>query len=444
MKIVVVGGGAAGMMAAYTASLSGHDVTLIERNNKLGKKLFLTGKGRCNLTNACDMEELFANIVTNEKFMYSALYDFDNAATIKLFNELGLKTKVERGNRVFPESDHSSDVIKTLERALRKTGVSIMLDTEITGLSLKEYQTVESDKSLLTDENAVADDKYSKKKKKVKTGFNGVVDGVYTSEGELITADVVIMATGGKSYPTTGSDGTAAKMLEKIGIEHVEFKPALVPFNTKEKYVAEMSGLSLKNVALRVECEGKPVYSGFGEMLFTHFGVSGPLVLSASSYFNKKFYGKTGSIYIDLKPALDENTLDDRILRDFEGVQNKKLKNVLGALLPSAIISSVIECAGVDGEKPVNLVTKEERHKLCLVIKNYPLTIVSTRGFEEAIITSGGIKTKEINPSTMESKKIKNMYFAGEMVDVDALTGGFNLQLAWSMGHLAGLIGGMK
>ena len=444
MNIVVVGGGAAGMMAAYTAALNGHDVVLIERNSKLGKKLFLTGKGRCNLTNTCHMEELFANIVSNEKFMYSALYDFDNISTINLFNELGLRTKVERGNRVFPESDHSSDVIKTLERALRKAGVDIRLDTLVTDLKLDEYVIQDKQSDELPLNLATPNEKHSKKGKKGKSGFDSVVTGVCTSDGQLIAADAVIMATGGKSYPSTGSDGNIIDMLGKMGIEYSELRPALVPFNIKEKYAAEMSGLSLKNVNIRVECDGKTVYSGFGEMLFTHFGVSGPLVLSASSYYNRKYYGKTGRLYIDLKPALDEGTLDERILRDFEGMQNKKLKNSLGALLPAAMIASVIEISQVDGNKAVNVVTKDERHRLCDTIKNYPLTIVSSRGFDEAIITTGGIKTKEINPSTMESKRIKNLYYAGEMVDVDALTGGFNLQLAWSMGHLAGAIGGKE
>lgn len=419
MKVLIVGGGAAGMMAGYISAINGHETVIIEKNSKLGKKLFITGKGRCNLTNACDMSDFFSNIVSNEKFMYSSLYGFDNQATIELFNNLGLRTKVERGNRVFPESDKSSDVIKTLEKTLRSNGVKIILDNEVVDIIIENNQLKAKPKDA-----------------------DYIIKGVILSDGDKMNADCVIFATGGKSYQLTGSDGKAFNILSKYGIEVSELKPALVPFNVLEDYVYELSGLSLKNVTLTVYVDNIKIYSGFGEMLFTHFGISGPLVISASSYLNKKYYGHKASAVIDLKPALSSDVLDDRIVRDFAANKNKIIKNVLPLLLPSSIISSVLKIAGIKEDKPINIITKAEREGLVRAIKNYPLTIVSTRGFDEAIITSGGIKVKEINPSTMESKKIKNLYFAGEMVDVDALTGGFNLQLAWSMGHLAGELGG--
>lgn len=410
------------MMAAYVAAKSGNKVTLVEKNNKLGKKLFLTGKGRCNLTNSCDMEELFANVVTNSKFMFSSFYDFTNLDTMSFFEELGLKIKVERGNRVFPVSDHSSDVIKVLERALIKTGVSILLNSNVVSLLSRE----------LADEEV----------QNIKSKFNARITGVRLSDGKEIMSDAVIMAIGGASYPTTGSDGKSFDLLKPYGIDIIELKPALVPFNTKEDFVYEMSGLSLKNVSVSVFCEGKKVFFDFGEMLFTHFGVSGPLVLSASSYLNGKYYKKEAKLVIDLKPALSENVLDERVLRDFSKMQNKILKNALVELLPSKLIPSVIKLSEINPEKQVNRITKEERLRLVNTIKNYTLTIAGDRGFDEAIITSGGIRIKEINPSTMECKKIKGLYFAGEMIDVDAKTGGFNLQIAWSSAHLAGQLGG--
>lgn len=410
------------MMAALTASRAGNHVMLVEKNNKLGKKLFLTGKGRCNLTNSCDMEELFANVVTNSKFLYSSFYDLSNQDTISLFEELGLKMKVERGNRVFPLSDHSSDVIKVLERALSKTGVCVLLNSCV--VSILSRRLDESEK---TD---------------VKSKFNHQITGVKLSNGTEIKADAIIMATGGASYPSTGSDGTSFDLLKSFDITVTQLKPALVPLRTKEEFVYDMSGLSLKNVGVSLVCDGKEIFSDFGEMLFTHFGVSGPLILSASSYLNGRFYKKEAKLFIDLKPALNTQMLDDRILRDFGEVQNRLFKNSLSGLLPSKMISSVITLSEICPDKQVNCVTKEERLRLVNTIKNYPLTIVGDRGFEEAIITSGGVGTKEINPSTMECKKVKGLYFAGEMIDVDAKTGGFNLQIAWSSGHLAGQLGG--
>lgn len=435
MKVLVIGGGAAGMMAGLTAASKGHDVTIIEKNNKLGKKLFLTGKGRCNLTNACDMEELFANIVTNPKFLYSSLYDFDNHRTMEFFEKLGLPIKTERGNRVFPISDHSSDVIKVLEKALLKTGVIVKYNTEVVDIVVREYSKMDYDD--LHDNN-----KKNNSRKKNKSGFNYSICGIEINDGSVILCDAVIMATGGASYPSTGSDGSAFGILEKHDIDITTLYPALVPFNCTEEFVSDMSGLSLKNVSIELLSGNKVIYQGFGEMLFTHFGVSGPLVLSASSYYSKKNNDDRAELNIDLKPAMTHKELDERILRDFSGIMNKQFKNSLSALLPSAIIPSVIKMTGINPDKQVNSISKDDRKKIVDVIKKYKLHVKSTRGFNEAIITTGGVKVKEINPSTMESKRIKGLYFAGEMIDVDALTGGYNLQIAWSTAHLAGLLGG--
>lgn len=407
MKICVIGGGAAGMMAAISASNNGNEVVLVEKNEKLGKKLFLTGKGRCNLTNSCDTEELFNNIVRNPKFLYSAIYGFDNNATVDFFTENGLKLKEERGGRIFPLSDHSSDVIATLANVLKKLNVKIMLRTEVTRVALDE------------------------------SGTN--VTGVLLSDNRVIDAQKVIVATGGKSYPSTGSDGEFFSQIEKMGIKVTELSPSLVPLVSPDSYVARMQGLSLKNVNLTMQVGGKERYSAFGEMLFTHFGVSGPLVLSASTKLNPADFNKKIDLYIDLKPALSEEELDRRILKDFNENQNKIFENVLGKLLPSKMISVVIELSGIPFDKRVNVISREERRNLVLLLKKFPIRINAARGFNEAIITRGGVDVKEINPSTMEAKKINGLYFAGEMIDTDAYTGGFNLQIAWSTGYLAGL-----
>ncbi len=412
MDIVVVGGGAAGMMAAISAAADSNDhVTLVEQNEKLGKKLFLTGKGRCNITNACPVEELFDNIVTNKKFMYSAFYDFDNAAVTGFFNDNGLATKVERGQRVFPKSDRSSDVIKTLEKKLKSLGVDIMLHSKVI-----RYITSQNGSDIRISGVIVKKDKIEKE----------------------IKADKVIAATGGCSYPLTGSDGTAFALFEKMGIKVNKPEPSLVPFSCSEKLITDMQGLSLKNVGVTVIVGKKEVYSGFGEMLFTHFGLSGPLILSSSSYVRQSDYEKGVKVFIDLKPALTPEELDKRLLHDFEENQNKAFSNCLGGLLPRKMITAVIERSGIAPDKKVNLVTKQERQQLCETLKRFEIKINGNRGFNEAIITRGGIATSCVNPSSMESKEIKGLYFAGEMIDVDALTGGFNLQIAWSTGHLAG------
>ncbi len=405
MKVIVVGGGAAGMMAAIAAAKQGHKVEVLERNEKLGKKIYITGKGRCNVTNACDMEEFFGNIVSNEKFLYSSLYQYDNNAVMDFFESNGCPLKVERGNRVFPVSDHASDITKALADKMKALGVKITFHCKVEDLILKE---------------------------------DGSVGGVITSKKEKKEADRVILATGGLSYEPTGSDGSGIRILEKHGHKIAEPRPALVPFELKEDYGERLQGLALKNVNFSIKNGKKKVYDGFGEMLFTHFGISGPLVISASSYYVKQLYGKEVKCNIDLKPALTEEQLDKRILREFEENKNKQFKNALDKLFPAKLVPVMIDLSGIDAEKKVNEVTKEERKQLVNLIKNWEMTITGTRGFREAIITQGGINVKQVNPSTMESKVIPGLFIAGEMLDIDALTGGFNLQLAWSTGYLAG------
>lgn len=403
MNTCVVGGGAAGMMAAIFAARSGDVVTLIEKNEKLGKKVYITGKGRCNLTNACDDETFFESVITNPKFLYSAYYGFTSFQVMDFFEELGLKIKTERGNRVFPLSDHSSDVIGALKRELNRLNVTILFNTIVKDI-------------LISSESECT--------------------GVVTNKGQ-IHADKVILATGGKSYKACGADGDTWRFAEKLDISTKPAEPSLVPFETKESFVKELQGLSLKNVAVTLKSGKKKLYEGFGEMLFTHFGVSGPLILTASTKVKESQYADGLVLSIDLKPAMSEKELDDRVLRDFGENTNKQFTNSLSNLLPAKLIPVIVELSGIDPRKQVNVVTKEERLRLVTLLKNLELTITGNRGFDEAIITRGGISTKEINPSTMESKKYKGLYFAGEMIDVDAVTGGFNLQIAWSTARLA-------
>lgn len=415
-RVVVVGGGPAGMMAAVAAARAGGSVCLIEKNEKLGKKLFITGKGRCNVTNAADMDVVFANICTNGKFLYSAFYGFDNTAVMDFLEQAGCRLKTERGDRVFPVSDHSSDVIAALQRELKKCGVEIMLNTKAADIFMRRQEAQDMEEPQIIDH---------------KMAFAGVL----LSDGRVIHGDKGIICTGGMSYPATGSTGDGYRFAEKTGHRIVEPRPALVPLQVREPWCGQLMGLSLKNVSLRLMCGGRRVYEGFGEMLFTHFGVSGPLVLTASSYYKR---GSGTELLIDLKPAMDEEQLDRRLLRDFEENRNRQYKNALGALFPAKLIPVMVDLSGICPEKKVNEVTREERRALVKLIKNLPLTVTGTRGFEEAIITGGGVSVKDVNPSTMESKKIKGLYFAGEVLDLDALTGGFNLQIAWSTGHLAG------
>lgn len=403
-KVLVIGGGAAGMFAAIFAARNGNEVHVLEKNEKLGKKVFITGKGRCNITNASDMDTLFDSVVSNSKFLYSSFYGYTNQDVMNFFEELGLKIKVERGERVFPESDHSSDVIAALSKEMRRLGVEVSLYTEV--------------KKILTNEDGVT--------------------GVLLSDGKKIDGDVCIVATGGFSYQTTGSTGDGYRFAKENGHQVTEILPALVPLTVKETYGKELQGLSLRNVEASIYDGKKELYREFGEMLFTHYGVSGPLMLSASSYLTKILRKKELRLVIDLKPALTMEQLDARVLRDFEENKNKQFKNAIGKLFPAKLIPVMLELSGIDPEKKVNEISKEERQGFVHLIKHFEMTIIGTRDFNEAIITQGGVKTKEINPSTMESKIIPRLYFVGEVLDLDALTGGFNLQIAWSTGYAAG------
>ncbi len=402
-KVLVVGGGAAGMFAAIFAAYNGNEVHLFEKNEKLGKKLFITGKGRCNITNASDMETLFSSVVTNSKFLYSSFYGYTNQDVIEFFERIGVRTKIERGNRVFPLSDHSSDVIAGLTRELQQLGVEIHLHTAVKRIVGKEQ-----------------------------------FEYIELQNGTRIEGDACIVATGGFSYQTTGSTGDGYRFAKELGHQVTEVLPALVPLTIKEWYAKELQGLSLRNVQATIYDGNKKLYDDFGEMLFTHYGVSGPLMLSASSYIGKKLQEKELKLVIDLKPALTTEQLDQRVLRDFEENMNKQFKNALGKLFPTKMIPIMIELSGIDSEKKVNLISKEERQQFVSLIKNFTMTITGLRDFNEAIITKGGISVKEINPSTMESKLVHGLYFVGEVLDLDALTGGFNLQIAWSTGHVAG------
>lgn len=408
-KVIVIGGGPAGMMAAYAAAESGHAVTLLEQNEKLGKKLFITGKGRCNLTNASDMEQLFANVVSNRKFLYSAFYSYDNEQVISFFESHGMPTKTERGNRVFPVSDHSSDVIAALSAALRGQHVEVLLHTKVKRLLLEKREEEKR------------------------------VTGVELADHTKMHADAVIVATGGISYPSTGATGDGYRMAEESGHKMVSPTPALVPMETKEPWVRDLQGLSLRNVRMSVTRGKKKLYEDFGEMLFTHFGVSGPLVLSASGCIPAKAFDQELSMTIDLKPALDVEQLDHRILREFDEMKNKQFKNSLGHLLPAKMIPIMIALSGIDPDTKVNEISREQRQNLLHLFKNMPLTITGLRDFKEAIITKGGVSVKDINPSTMESKLVQGLYFCGEVLDLDALTGGYNLQIAWSTAYLAAM-----
>ena len=402
-NIIVIGGGPAGMIASgFAGQNKENNVILLEKNKKLGRKLYITGKGRCNVTNACDVEDLIANTIGNPYFLYSAFYTFDSYQTMNFFEELGVKTKVERGNRVFPVSEKSSDIVKALTRFMEINNVDLRLNTEVTDIIFE----------------------------------NNKITGVIAN-GREIKADEVIIATGGLSYPVTGSDGAGYKFAKAMGHKVTKLYPSLVPLKAKEKWCSELQGLSLKNIEFSIFINNKNIYKGFGEMMFTHFGVTGPLVLKASrsilDKLNEKIIGK-----IDLKPALSEKELDDRILKDFEKFINKSFKNSLDELLPKKLIPVIIKLSKIDPEKKVNSITKNERKTLCELIKNLTITIYDTNGYNEAVVTAGGICVDEIDSSTMRSKIIKNLLFAGEVIDVDSYTGGFNLQIAFATGYLAG------
>ena len=404
-KVIIIGGGAAGMAAAIGAAQSGHSVAVYEKNEKLGKKVYITGKGRCNVTNACDTEDLFANMVTNGKFLYSAIYGFTNFDIMELLESAGCKLKTERGNRVFPVSDKSSDVIFALERVMKSLHVEIHLNEPVKDLICEDGRC----KGILLE-----------------------------NSGKRVMADAVIVATGGISYPATGSTGDGYRFAREAGHTVTSLSPALVPFLCAEEDVRSLQGLSLKNIEVTVYDEKKVLWKEFGEMLFTHFGVSGPVVLSASSYAAKRIKFHPLRMDIDLKPALSREQLDARILRDFDEVKNKQFKNSLTKLFPAKLIPVIVERSGIDPDKQVNEVTVKERARLVELTKAFQVTLTGLRGYNEAIITQGGISVKEVDPSTMESKKMPGLYFAGEVLDLDGVTGGFNLQIAWSTGMLAG------
>ena len=407
-NVIVVGGGAAGMMAAVFAARNGQNVQLLEKNEKLGKKLFITGKGRCNITNAADIEDLFTAVISNPKFLYSGFYSFTNQQVVDFFEELGVKTKIERGERVFPVSDHSSDVIAAFSRELKSLGVSVSLHTEV--------------KELLCEQDKVC--------------------GVLLTNGKKMKADAVIVATGGISYPSTGSTGDGYRFAREAGHKVTELLPSLVPMEVRQWYAKELQGLSLRNIEIRITDGKKKLYEEFGEMLFTHYGVTGPVILSASSVVGKTLRKKELTLHIDLKPALSEEQLDKRILREFDANHNKQYKNSIDSLFPAKLKPVMIELSEIEPEKKVNEITKEERQRLVHLIKDFTMTLTGLRGYNEAIITKGGVSVKEIDPGTMESKIIKGLYFAGEVLDLDAVTGGYNLQIAWSTGYLAGINAG--
>ncbi|WP_432792081.1 NAD(P)/FAD-dependent oxidoreductase [Peptacetobacter hiranonis] len=404
-KVVIIGAGPAGMTAAYSASQNGIDVVLVEKNERVGRKLLITGKGRCNITNNCEVEELIANVNTNGKFLYSAFYTFTNDSVMEMFESLGVRLKIERGNRVFPESDRAMDVVDAMARLIKRKNIKL-----VTGKTVKDIKEK-----------------------------NGKVESVVLSDGKEIKADAVIIATGGASYQRTGSTGDGYRLAEKLGHKITPLKPSLIGLEIQEDFVYKLKGLSLRNVAINVYGKkNKKIYDDFGEMEFTDYGVDGPIIKSASCIM-RDLSKESYKISLDLKPALDHEKLDKRVQRDFQKYINKRFENSLSDLLPSKMIPVVVELSGIDPATPVNSITKEERRNLVNTIKNIEMHVKRYRPMEEAIVTSGGVKTSEINSSTMESKLVEGLYFAGEVIDVDAYTGGFNLQIAFSTGYLAGM-----
>ena len=415
-KVLIIGGGAAGMMAGVFAARNHHEVHILEKNEKLGKKVFITGKGRCNVANACDTEELFPAVMSNPKFLYSGFYSFGPQDVMNFFEEAGVPLKVERGNRVFPQSDHSSDIIRALERELKKAGAKVHLHTAVKEV-VKEQ---------------ITDPETGTEKEKI--------TGVILTDGTFMEGDAVIVATGGFSYQSTGSTGDGYRFAKELGLKVTDISPSLVPLKTKEDYIPKLQGLSLKNTGLTIKNGKKVLYEDFGEMMFTHFGVTGPMILSASAHIGAKLEKAPNgelSAYLDLKPALTREQLDARILREFETGQNKQFKNVIGVLFPSSLTPVMLELGGIPADKKIHDISREERQHFIDLIKAFPFTITGMGEFKEAIITKGGVSVKEINPGTMESKKISGLYFAGEVLDLDAVTGGYNLQIAWSTAYLA-------
>lgn len=404
-KIVVVGGGAAGMFAAIWAADGGSQVHIYEHNEKLGKKLYITGKGRCNVTNACEVvEELFSNVVSNPRFLYSAFYTFSNRDMMQYLAENGLPLKTERGQRVFPVSDKSSDVIRTLTDILREKNVCVHLNQDVADLLIQD----------------------------------GKIYGIRLAGGEQVDADAVIVATGGMSYASTGSTGDGYRMAEAAGHRVTPLRPSLVPLNIEEEWCRELQGLSLRNISFSLQQGKKAFYKDFGEMMFTHFGITGPVVLSGSTCIASRLRKGPVKAVIDLKPSLSEEQLDARILRDFDKNINKQIRNSLSELLPASLIPVVIRLSGIDPYTTVHDITRQQRQQLISTLKHLSMTVSGVRGFNEAIITQGGVSVKEINPGTMASKLVRGLYFAGEIMDLDAVTGGFNLQIAWSTAYMAG------
>ena len=443
-KVLIIGGGAAGMMAGVFAARNHHEVHILEKNEKLGKKVFITGKGRCNVANACDTEELFPAVMSNPKFLYSGFYSFGPQDVMNFFEEAGVPLKIERGNRVFPQSDHSSDIIRALERELKKAGAVIHLHTAVKEI-VKESETDSASENQSQNEfrNEAADQESAKAKDKVGKADNTVkekITGVILEDGTFIKGDAVIVATGGFSYQSTGSTGDGYRFARELGLKVTDISPSLVPLKTKEDYIPKLQGLSLKNTGLTIKNGKKVLYEDFGEMMFTHFGVTGPMILSASAHIGAKLAKAPNgelSAYLDLKPALTKEQLDARILREFEAGQNKQFKNVIGVLFPSSLTPVMLELGGIPAEKKIHDISREERQHFIDLIKAFPFTITGMGEFKEAIITKGGVSVKEINPGTMESKKISGLYFTGEVLDLDAVTGGYNLQIAWSTAYLA-------
>ncbi len=410
-KVIVIGGGASGLMAAYAAASNGNEVTLIEKNEKLGKKIYITGKGRCNFTNDCPPDEFLQNVIRGEKFLRGALYAFSPQNTIDFFENNGLSVKIERGNRAFPSSDHASDITKILEKTCKNAGVCIRLNEKV--------------EKIITSKDTTSD-----------IGIMSRVVELCTDKGKY-ACDCVIVATGGLSYPSTGSTGDGYAFARALGHSVIDTKSALCGLNLKGNDYKELQGLALKNVRICIKNGEKQVFSDFGEALFTHFGLSGPIVLSASSKINRLPLSSL-TLLLDLKPALDEQTLDKRLLRDFEKYKNKQIGNALCELLPQKMIALVLKRAEIQEKKNVNVLTKEERLRLVQMLKAMPFKIESLRGIEESIVTSGGVNLSEINPKTMESKLVKGLKFCGEVLDIDAFTGGFNMQIAFSTGFAAG------
>ena len=410
--VIIVGGGAAGMMAAAAAAKAGCRVDLFEQNEKLGKKVYITGKGRCNLTNACDPEDFLAHVCTNRKFLYSAFYGMTNQDTMDFFESCGLRLKTERGERVFPVSDHASDVISALAGEMQRLGVQIHLQSKVKGLLL---------------EPAAGDD-----------GREQAAAGIALTDGETVKADAVVICTGGLSYPSTGSGGDGFRFAAAAGHTIMPCRPSLVPMETAGEDAGRLQGLSLKNVRICIRDGKKTLFEDFGEMLFTHFGVSGPLILTASTAVQKQLRSGPLILSIDLKPALTPQQFDARLLREFETAKNKQIKNVIGVLYPAKLVPLIIERSGILPEKPIHDLSRQERNRLTEVTKAFTLTLTGLRGYNEAVITRGGVSVREVRPDTMESKLTRGLYFAGEVLDLDAVTGGFNLQIAWSTGHAAG------